>query len=159
MSNTAPVMVEACANELLEIVERTTLLLRNVSDDRAAAKPDPTRWSIKEVVGHLVDSAANNHQRFVRAQEVSELISPSYEQDFWVARQKYADSAWSELIEFWRLYNRHLARVIRHVPTEKLDVICRIGPHAPVTLGFLIQDYLVHLKHHLSELPIGGEVR
>jgi adenylosuccinate lyase len=66
--------------------------------------------------------------------------------------QDYASSSWEELIEFWRLYNRHLAHVIRRIPEERLNVSCRIGPAEPVTLGFVVEDYLTHLKHHLQQI-------
>ena len=148
-------MVAGVAEELLRVVEAAAARLRAVSDAEAAEPSAPGKWSRKEILGHLIDSAANNHQRFVRAQEGAEYSGPRYEQEHWVGAQGYASSSWPELIEFWRLYNRHLARVIGRIPAERLGVSCRIGPAEPVTLGFVVEDYLEHLKHHLRQ--IAGE--
>ena len=94
----------------------------------------------------------NNHHRFVRAQQVQELTFPAYEQDHWVSAQGYAERPWEELIDLWRLYNRHLAHVISMIPKEQLAVVCVIGTNEPVSLGYLVEDYLLHLRHHLQEL-------
>ena len=145
-------MVTGVAEELLRVVEASAERLRAVSGEEAAASPGGGRWSKKQILGHLIDSAANNHQRFVRAQEGTDYAGPRYEQEHWVASQGYAASDWPELVEFWRLYNRHLAQVIRRIPEERLGVNCRIGPAEPVTLGFVVEDYLAHLKHHLSQI-------
>ena len=140
------------ADELTQIVDATALELKACDEESARIKTTPNQWSIQEILGHLVDSAANNHQRFVRAQEVEVLTFPKYEQDSWVSKQAYNTVPWSDLIELWRLYNRHLAHVMRHVPTEKLTVECRIAPYEPVTLQFLLEDYLVHMQHHLGKI-------
>lgn len=145
-------MVTGVAEELLQVVESTAERLRAVSDAEAATAASEGKWSKKQILGHLIDSAANNHQRFVRAQEDAEYSGPRYEQQHWVGVQDYASSSWPELIEFWRLYNRHLAHVIERIPEERLGVTCRIGPAEPVTLGFVVEDYLTHLKHHLRQI-------
>jgi hypothetical protein len=100
----------------------------------------------------LIDSAANNHQRFVRAQYVDDLTLPGYQQDDWVRLQDYQGASWNELVEFWRLYNRRLAYVIRRIPEARLEVRCQIGSGEPVTLRYLVEDYLVHLRHHLAQI-------
>ena len=106
------------------------------------------------MIGHLIDSAANNHQRFVRAQQSSELVSPAYDQEKWVSVQDYNSASWPDLKELWRLYNLHLAHVIRRIPAEKLQVKCTIGGKDPVTLGSVIDLYLTHLKHHLDKIGV-----
>src|SRR5215468_3091361 len=107
--------------------------LSDVSETNAATKSDPARWSKKEILGHLIDSAGNNHQRFVRAQLVAELDFPRYEQEDWVRCQGYAAADWALLVELWSAYNRHLAWVLDRLPAERLTVTCRIGPYEPVT--------------------------
>lgn len=144
--------IEEAAEELLQAVESTAARLARVDAAAAAERPAPDKWCIKEIVGHLIDSAANNHQRFVRGQYGGALVLPGYAQDFWVDAQGYVVSPWPELVDFWRLYNRHLARVMRRLPRADLDVECHIGPYAPVPLGFIVEDYVAHLKHHILQI-------
>src|SRR5215470_13258387 len=115
-------MCEGAAKELIAVVQATVPRLTALSEATVTHRPAPDRWTIKEVLGHLIDSAANNHQRFVRAQFVSELVFPKYEQNEWVRSQHYNEIAWSELIEFWRRYNLHLAHVIQNIAPEALGV-------------------------------------
>jgi len=148
------VMGADIASELLSVVETASESLRSISDSEASLKNLPGSWSKQEILGHLLDSAVNNHHRFVRAQEVAELIFPAYTQEHWVNSQRYIERPWSELVELWRFYNRHLAHVISRIPTEKLAVVCVIGSSEPVSLGYLVEDYLVHIKQHLDELGV-----
>lgn len=116
-------------------------------------KPSADKWSRKEILGHLVDSAANNQIRFIKAQLANNIFTGAiYEQDHFVSAQRYADVDKEDLIELWYAYNRHLAHVISHIDTSKLDIECRIGNNAPVSFSFLITDYVDHLQHHLSQL-------
>jgi hypothetical protein len=140
------------ADELTQIVQTAVERLRSISATAAGYKPSDERWSKKEVVGHLIDSAANNHQRFVRAQQASELVAPAYNQVQWVAVQDYNSASWPDLIDLWRLYNMHLAHVIKRIPAEKLQVPCAIGDRAPVPLGDVVDQYVAHLKHHLGKI-------
>ena len=118
----------------------------------AGRKTGPAAWSIKEILGHLLDSAANNHQRFIRAQNAPTLVFPGYEQETWVRSQDYQNRPWTELIDFWLLFNRHLAHTIAQIPSGALNTTCQIGAGKPVTLSFLIDDYLEHLRHHLDQI-------
>ena len=142
------------ADELMAVVDRSVDRLRRITDAESSVKPAPDKWSHKQILGHLVDSATNNHHRFVRAQEVDELAFPRYEQEHWVRVQGYESSPWTELIDLWRLYNRHLAQVITRIPEARLATLCKIGPSDPVTLDYLVRDYVVHIKHHLSQIGI-----
>ncbi len=139
------------ADELTQIVQTAVERLRSISATAAGYKPNEDKWS-KEVVGHLIDSAANNNQRFVRAQQVAELIAPAYDQVKWVAIQDYNSASWPDLIDLWRLYNLHLAHVIKRIPAEKLQVRCTIGNKDPVILGEIMDQYVAHLKHHLGKI-------
>lgn len=145
-------MHQDLAKELLQVVDAASSRLRSLEGPRVRRKPSPEKWSVQENLGHLVDSATNNHHRFVRALESDTLIFPAYQQDHWVRRQAYNEVSWAELIDLWRLSNRHLAHLISRIPENRMDTECRIGPNAPVTLGFLITDYLVHLRHHLRQI-------
>ena len=151
------------ARELLAIVEATEPRLRGISAAHAAHRPAPDRWSAKEVLGHLVDSAANNHRRFVEAQLQADLVFSGYEQEQWVRLQHYHDAAWLELITLWAAYNRHLAHVVASIPDEQLlrprhphtlDRIAwqTVDRNTPVTLDDLIRDYLEHLQDHLKQI-------
>lgn len=137
--------------------------LSRLPDATIRWKPSPTAWSIKEIIGHLVDSAANNHQRFVRAETQDDLVFPGYEQEHWVRAQQYDDAPFSELLALWTSYNRHLARVMTAVPAHIRERrhtrhnLHQIGwrPFAaenPATLDDLMHDYVLHLEHHLTQV-------
>ena len=120
-----------------------------------AAPPHPLgdeSWSHKQLLGHLIDSAANNHQRFVRAAIADGVQFPAYEQEAWVRTQAYDAEEWEQLISLWTTYNRHLLHVVDHLPEEAYQHRCQVGSDAPVTLDFLIRDYLRHIQHHLVDL-------
>ena len=103
-------------DELRSVVERSTPALLALSEDASAQYPAPGKWSPREVLGHLIDSASNNHQRFVRAQVQGGLVFSGYDQDAWVTVQQYQHAPWTELVTLWRAFNLHLARVMAAVP-------------------------------------------
>jgi hypothetical protein len=140
------------ATRLEELLGEMPGRLSAISEEEAARKPDPAKWSKKEILGHLIDSAANNHQRFVRAQLAPAVELPGYEQDGWVRVQAYMIEPWQDLIEFWRFYNRHLVHVMETIPEDYLAHTCAIGGKPAVTLGFLVEDYVRHLEHHLDQI-------
>lgn len=140
------------ANELRLLVADAYMRLRLISEAEADRPLGPGKWSIKETVGHLVDSAANNHQRFVRGQGAERLTIPGYRQDDWVDSQRYGLESWRDLLDLWRAYNLHLRHVIVSIPANRLDNECVIDDAEPVTLRFLAQDYVTHLRHHLGQI-------
>ncbi len=109
-------------------------------------------WSRKQILGHLIDSAANNHQRFVRAAANAGHLFPPYNQNDWVRIQRYDESEWKDLVLLWSAYNRHLSHVISRMPQDALSSPCNIGKEQPVTVEFVIKDYLRHLRHHVEQL-------
>lgn len=140
------------ADQLAAVVNEARPWLSLLDETVVRHRPTPDRWSIAEVVGHLIDSACNNHQRFIRAQEGEKLTFPKYDQNSWVEKNGYHDSPWSPLVDLWCLYNLHLAQVIRNIPLQQLETECTITPYDACTLGFLVTDYVDHLKHHLAKI-------
>jgi hypothetical protein len=120
--------------------------------------PTDGHWSQKQILGHLIDSAANNHQRFVRAQLDTGLISQGYAQDQWVETERFDDREWNDLVAFWLAYNRHLLHLMTHVRRDRLDSKIRIAGDDPVTLQFVMIDYVRHLKHHLEQLGVQAAI-
>jgi hypothetical protein len=146
-----------------QTIESAEQQLLAVSEPQCEARPGPGEWSAKEVLGHLIDSAANNHRRFVEAQAKNDLVFPGYDQLHWVAAQRYQDAPWTDLIALWKAYNVHLAHVIGSIPHEALtkprteNSFERIAHQAasegkPVSLEYLIRDYYEHMKMHLEQL-------
>ncbi len=137
--------------------------LQKFSDERSATPRGKDKWSPRQIIGHLIDSAANNHSRFVRAQSTDDLVFPGYEQEKWVAFQAYQERPWSELIKLWHLYNRHILHIMKSTPEEtrmklrhkhNLHMIASdtLREDEPVTLDFFMRDYVEHLKKHLSQI-------
>ncbi len=126
--------------------------LRVITEVEAAEPYKPNVWTRKQVLGHLVDSAINNHVRFVMATLDDEYAGPAYHAQGWVDLHDYANILWSELLEIWKAHNVLLTRVVRQVPEEKLTAECRIGDDKPVTLRYLIEDYLHHMEEHITEI-------
>jgi hypothetical protein len=139
------------AAQLNETLEAARPRLVAISEDAAEARPAPHQWSKKEILGHLIDSAANNHQRFVRLQNEDGLVLPSYQQNEWVRVQNYVGRDWQELIELWLAYNRHLAHVMRQSDAAAARHVWR-APGGEYDLEFLIEDYVRHLRHHLEQI-------
>ena len=109
-------------------------------------------WTRKQIVGHLLDSAANNRQRFVRASTGGSYSGPKYEQDAWVAAHAYAEQPWSTLLGWWEAEHEILISVVDRIPEDGLETQCVVGDNAPVTLRFLIEDYVDHQKWHVKQL-------
>jgi len=140
------------AEELNGVVSQTVPKLRSLSEGEVMRGRGAGKWVKKEILGHLIDSAVNNHQRFVRAQMTERLVWPGYEQDHWVAAQNYRERPWTEIVGLWEQMNRHLAHVMANVPPARLDTKCVIGDREPVTLEWLMSDYVRHLRHHLDQI-------
>jgi hypothetical protein len=144
------------SEKLAQAVHSAEGKLRQVTEVESAKPVLKGGWSRKQVIGHLIDSASNNHQRFVRASLQGSLEFPGYDQDGCVRVQAVQDAPWALLVTLWTNYNLYLAHVIAHLPADKLGAQCRIGENEPVTLKFLADDYLRHLLHHLDQIGTAG---
>ena len=142
------------ASDIEIIVNEAYQRLIDLSDETIEARSNPGDWSVKEIVGHLIDSASNNHQRFVRLQVADGLILPDYSQNniTWVSVQSYQEAHWDNLLNLWRYVNLHLAHVIRTVNEECVDHIWVVDEDISITLGELMIDYLRHLNDHLQQI-------
>jgi hypothetical protein len=139
-------------DKLVRVVNSAEAILSQVPETESGKPVLAGGWSRKQVLGHLIDSASNNHQRFVRATLQASLDFPGYDQDGCVRVQAVEEARWSLLVALWADYNRYLAHVISHLPASKLETLCRIGTDEPVTLKFLAEDYLRHMLHHLGQI-------
>jgi hypothetical protein len=152
------------AEDLRKTVNREGHRLETISPDKARKPVAPGKWSPQEIIGHLVDSASNNHGRFVRAQLTDDLTFPGYDQEAWVRMQAYAESDWLALVALWRAYNLHIAHIIERIPSEAAtrqrtrhnfdEIAWKTVPKSETaTLEYFVRDYVGHLKHHLAQIP------
>ncbi len=155
-------MAEVIA-DFRRVVEQSVPRLLALTDADAGRERDGGGWSAKQIVGHLIDSAANNHRRFVLAQFKDDLQFDGYAGEDWVSAQRYDRADWPHLVELWRGYNLHLAHVMSHTPAEaltkpraahSLDRIAwqTVDAARPATLEYLMRDYVGHLKSHLRQI-------
>jgi hypothetical protein len=144
-------MIEQSAQRLQYLCNIIPALLSKFTEDELLYKPVPEKWSKKQTLGHLIDSATNNHQRFVRVQfeDVPVII---YNQNKWNQYSYHTQMKSVQLITFWEAYNRQLAELIMRIPKENLMRECSIGKENNVTLEWLMDDYVRHLEHHLKQL-------
>lgn len=126
-------------------------MLHAIPEEEFSHKPTPEKWSKKEIIGHLIDSATNNHQRFIRVQ-FEDIPFIRYDQNQWNATSHYNEMASRHVIHFWEHYNRHLIEVIKHIPNVNMLRECNTGGSSNVTLQWLIGDYVVHMEHHLKQI-------
>ena len=144
------------AENLRETMETARPLLEDITDAEASIPRAPGKWSRKEILGHLIDSACNNQQKFIRTQAQAHLDFVGYQQDLWVETQKYNAADWGSLIAFWRAYNFHIAHLIENTDAELLGNSITIDDHGTFTLEFIMEDYVEHLKHHLLQILPDG---
>ena len=144
-------MIEISIQRLQYLCATIPPLLSKIKEDDFSSKPSSDKWSKKEILGHLIDSAANNHQRFIRVQ-FEQVPTISYDQNNWNSCTRYNHMDSKHLISFWVAYNRHLVELIRLIPKDNLKRECNIGRETPVTLQWLIDDYVRHVEHHLKQI-------
>ena len=143
-------MIKKAISRLAFILDKVPAILTQISEEKMAAKPSPNKWSKKEIIGHLVDSATNNHQRFVRGQfeDVPEI---RYDQNKWNEYSFHQQIDSKQIIQFWTIYNQQLIEIIKRIPAENLKREIKVGENL-LTLEFLITDYVEHMEHHLKQI-------
>ena len=156
---------ETFLDEFRSTLSEATPRLLAITEQESEVPRAEDKWSPKQIIGHLIDSAGNNHQRFVRAQFQEDLVFSGYEQDAWVSLQRYRDAPWEDLIALWSSFNLHIARIMDFVPKDErdrqrarhnLDEIAwnPVPRDQPATLDYFMRDYVAHLKHHLAQIGL-----
>ena len=150
-------------DDFKQTIEAATPRLLLISEEQSEQARPGDHWSSKQIIGHLIDSAANNHARFVLGQLKDDLIFAGYDQNGWVRTNHYQEAQWSQLVDLWRAYNLHLQHVMAHASKEKMTTPCTlhtlqeiafntVPKSEAVTLEYLMKDYVDHLKHHLDQI-------
>lgn len=136
-------------------VDEALKLFAGVDERRTATRPTPDAWCAREVLGHLIDSACNNHRRFIVGQTCELARFDGYDQNAWVSAQHYHEVPWRDLVAMWTAYNRLLAHVIAVTPAPAL-ACSAIAPDgtSEITLAFVMEDYVQHLRHHVHQLKL-----
>lgn len=143
-------MIEQAINRLIYIVEKVPGLLAQINEEQMSEKLAPNKWSKKEILGHLIDSATNNHQRLIRGQ-FEAIPEIQYDQIEWNKYSFYQQINSQKIISFWTIYNLQLIEIIKRIPKENLKKQVKVGQNV-LTLENLTIDYVAHLEHHLKQL-------
>jgi hypothetical protein len=154
MVTNATIDMKEISRELLDIVSEYAHRFNAIPESEFSAKPLATKWSKKEVVGHLVDSAQNNLRRFICGQYEAEPPFIAYQQDFWVNSNGYQQMESSDVIRLWQLLNQRIAAVLMNMPEQNYRKQCNTG--ALHSLDWLAVDYLKHMKHHINQIISGS---
>lgn len=160
-------LTQEVLDDFRRTVEESSVRLLSMTEEESGAPLGEGKWSAKETIGHLIDSASNNHQRFVRGQFSDDLVFDGYEQEEWIRAQSYNEEQWPLIVGLWRHYNLHLAHVMASAPeaarTRKRARhnyhqigFAPVSQGEPSTLEHLMTDYIDHLKSHLRQIL--GEV-
>ena len=144
--------------ELEEIVEAYARLFANIPEEEFSRKPLPNKWSKKEVLGHLIDSAQNNHRRFIVSQYETIPTKITYEQDFWVTASGYQTAKKEDIIQLWALINQQIARILATMSPIKYSRESDTGKQTVQlhSLQWLAEDYVKHMKHHINQMIPGS---
>ncbi|WP_159467558.1 DinB family protein [Dyadobacter sp. 3J3] len=143
--------VQQASQRLTYLIQTIPDLLKNISETDFITKSSPSKWSKKEILGHLIDSATNNHQRFIRIQYENEPVI-FYDQNKWNELSHYQNLSTADLIQFWKSYNQHLGAIIDVIPENSLHRLGVGSDGQKLPLHFYITDYVGHLEHHLKQL-------
>lgn len=142
-------MLKDTIQQLEEITEKYTPQLKAIEKAAFSHKPLPEKWSKKELVGHMIDSAQNNIRRFVVAQ-YEDKPTILYAQDNWVVSAGYQHYREDDLIQLWALLNKHICAVLKNIPEGAEKKLCNTG--SLHSIEWLAEDYIKHLRHHLNQV-------
>ncbi len=140
------------ATSLRNLLSQALSQLTQIADNETSIKKNIDKWSKKEILGHLIDSACNNQQKFVRTMAQGHLDFVGYAQNHWVAVQQYNKQDWQELVQIWYAYNLQIAHIIQYADSATLQHTISIDGNGPFSLLFIMEDYVEHLKHHLQQI-------
>jgi hypothetical protein len=141
------------AAQLHAAVDGAQQWFQGIDETRTTTRLRPDGWCAREILGHLIDSATNNHRRFILGQSIETTRFDGYDQNLWVSRQRYDKVPWRDLVVLWSAYNRHLAHVMTCIPEPAAErQLLATDGLRPVTLGYVMEDYVVHLRHHLDQI-------
>lgn len=152
-------MLDQMPDHLFRLVAQAETLFASFAAKHWSASRGEGKWTRIQLLGHLIDSAANNHQRFVRALIQPSLNWPGYDQVAHVNAQSYATADPAVCLALWTAYNRHLSHVIRQIGASKTSTLCVIDSAPAMTLADLALDYVAHLEHHLKQLLEGQAIQ
>lgn len=143
-------MTETLAKQLTQIIEHSLVQFESITDELWNNKPTPEKWSKKEVLGHLADSAMNNILRFVRIKQ-GDQTNIWYDQNFWVKASDYENQNLASVKTLWKSLNLQIARVWTNIDEAYLQKTIPVNDEV-YTLQFLMEDYIDHLNHHLRQI-------
>lgn len=151
-------MVKNAAAELRLIITTYSTAFTALQEDDFSVKPNPAKWSKKEIVGHLIDSAQNNLRRFIVGQYETTPPHIVYDQDFWVKANDYQNMTSMDVIVAWMLMNYRICVVLENMPEANYSKQCNTGKDKEqlYTLEWLAQDYVKHMKHHINQIIPGS---
>lgn len=144
-------MTKNSISRLQYLIDTIPSLLTEIEEIKFSEKQNLEKWSKKEILGHLIDSATNNHQRFIRCQfeNIPKIV---YDQNNWNKFNFYQQIDKNQIIQFWTIYNKQLVHLIKNIPNENLLNECKTSDDKNYTIEYLISDYVEHLEYHLQQI-------
>jgi|AGTN01.1.fsa_nt_gi hypothetical protein len=141
-------------NEIKNVIDEWEQKLLLLPEDVITERQNHQNRTVKQLLGHLVDSASNNHQRMIRLQYNENLVFPDYTQDNdrWIAIQDYQHADWKDLVQLWKFFNLHIIHLIEAVDKSKLNNYWNDFEGIKVTLADMIKGYPSHLNLHINDI-------
>ncbi len=149
--------ISTMTNELISLVNTWEPKLAGLDNKLLSQRKNSQNRTIKQILGHLIDSISNNIHRSVHLQyQKSPFEFPNYaslgNNDRWIAIQNYQDEDWKVMIQLWKYSSFHFCHIEQNVDPSKLGNEWIAGPGKNIKLGEMLIDFLRHYKLHLSEI-------